>query len=357
MLEIFKIKFINKHNSNIWDQSWSSYGNNLISISSDQDLKIYGPLNCTLKNNLTLGYFREYYKNWGLLSNLKLDTWKRSLKTLSYNRSNNLIFLGSFNGKGVFFKFKFIKKKKFFYMIDFIVFLYDYSEIKDSIFLTEDACFSLSSRNKSISIWKKNEKNSIECLYHFDKLESEVKSLAYDNLCNSIIGVSFNGYVYKFVKKDDNWISGSKMKFSSHTIWSVYFFKESHSLIFTTNDGELFILKNKIFSQMNKYCFDGHKNIYWEISKQSNLKTQSSLLNNLLILTKRNGFLKIINSKTIISDMKTLNRHRCRVFKNLVSYIEIGLIENFDFHPLIQNIISFSSYFNELFIFTLNFKK
>ncbi|AAK39661.1 hypothetical protein (nucleomorph) [Guillardia theta] len=357
MFEIFKIKFINKHNSNIWDQSWSSYGNYLISISSDQDLKIYGPLNCSLNHNLTSSYFREYFKNWGLLSNLKLNTWKRSLKTLLSNHSNNLMFLGSFNGKGVFFKFKFIKKKKFFYMIDFIAFLYDYSEIKDSIFLTEDACFSISSRNKSISIWKKNDKNSIECLYHFDELESEVKSLAYDNLSNSIIAVSFNGYLYKFVNKDDNWIFGSKLKFSLHTIWSVYFLRESQSLIFTTNDGEIFMLKNKVFSQMNKYYFGDQINVYWEISKQSNLKTQSSQLNNLLILTKRNGFLKILNSKTLISDMKTLHRHKCRVFKNLVSYIEVGLIENFDFHPLIQNIISFSSYFNELFIFTLNFRK
>jgi WD40 repeat protein len=245
------IKKFTLHKASVWALKWSSFGDFLISCGIDGIIFIWG-FNLILSySNLNERQIIEkfFYQNWNFLSFFKSFYFRGSFRRVNFCENFNTFCVSTFSGKVLICKIFFLNFYKTvdinenFYLDGFL------SEIKDGDFSKNGLMMTYCTRDKALWFWEKIVSRKFQCFLILHGHESDIKKVIWHPRFAFLISSTYNGFVRVFQKKNYCIRMLKLFNFSDNSLLNIELDTSGNSIFFCSNQGELIILLNFLFSE------------------------------------------------------------------------------------------------------------
>jgi WD40 repeat protein len=251
MRSFLRLKILNKHKAAIWNICWSSYGEFLLSCGADGIILIWGPISKFLYKDSNLKKISEkiYFLKWNNLCKFESFLEFKTYRKLAWLCNFNQFSVCSFSGISHLCKIIFLNSDKSLSLNKQSTLIGPSSEIKSCNYSPDGNLISISSRNKTVWIWKKEFKKIFNCYFILKQHDSDVKCLKWYPKHKYLITGTYDGIINIFKKKKKKLSPSGTISLFRSTIWNVTFNEKGNEFYFCTNKGEIgcFLKIKKIF--------------------------------------------------------------------------------------------------------------
>ncbi|AEA38969.1 hypothetical protein CPARA_2gp311 (nucleomorph) [Cryptomonas paramecium] len=340
MLNLVRLTTLQGHSASVWKTTWSLQGELLISCGADGLVLTWGPFLCNNyhKINSKLMINLLHFSKWKLLCKFNLMSTCKSYKNINWSPNTNECCVVNFSGIFYTCQIVFFNKKKPITFKKKTSCFNSLSEIKNCRYSPNGTLLSVVTRNKRLYVWKKNDKDIIDCIFIDKNCKSDIKYSIWHFKHKYLITAEYGGTVNFFVKSKHTVAFKNAIIISPFcAIFKISFSKNSKNFHTNTSQGNFLIFSKKKNNNNIIFLFSNTTNFFC---------TTTSEFNSSFLYTAR-------ENANIAFKYKFFTKNKCPIclytgsfffFKFKIEFMVKNFnLENTNYltwHPLDDNIVS-----------------